>query len=85
MKIMGQSGGAWLVSPSLAVSLRRMKVSGFATFSSSSVSNWEGGVSLVQGASRGIGLEFVKQLLEKSKKGLVVATCRNPKEATSLF
>lgn len=40
---------------------------------------------MVQGASRGIGLEFVRQLLENSKKGHVVATCRNPKEATSLI
>ncbi|XP_004486507.1 uncharacterized protein [Cicer arietinum] len=41
-------------------------------------------VSLVQGASRGIGLEFVKQLLEKNDKGHVVATCRNPNESTGL-
>lgn len=39
---------------------------------------------MVQGASRGIGLEFVKQLLEK-EKGHVIATCRNPNEATSLL
>ncbi|KAK9937000.1 hypothetical protein M0R45_013819 [Rubus argutus] len=54
-----------------------------ASLSSSAV-KWEGGVSMVQGASRGIGLEFVKQLLEK-KKGHVIATCRNPNEATSLL
>ncbi|KAJ6332558.1 hypothetical protein OIU77_008596 [Salix suchowensis] len=39
---------------------------------------------MVQGASRGIGLEFVKQLLEKNDKGHVVATCRNPDRATGL-
>ncbi|CAB79075.1 hypothetical protein [Arabidopsis thaliana] len=61
--------------------LKRMRVSGLATSSSSSVPNWKGGVSMVQGASRGIGLEF---LLENNKNGYVVATCRNPKEATSL-
>ncbi|XP_050370529.1 uncharacterized protein LOC126788571 [Argentina anserina] len=54
-----------------------------ATFSSSTV-KWEGGVSMVQGASRGIGLEFVKQLLEK-EKGHVIATCRNPNGATGLL
>ncbi|XP_075480109.1 putative oxidoreductase C663.09c isoform X2 [Primulina tabacum] len=54
-------------------------------FSSASVKFREGGVSMVQGASRGIGLEFVKQLLEKSNKGNVVATCRNPIEATGLL
>ncbi|KAL9224393.1 hypothetical protein vseg_000429 [Gypsophila vaccaria] len=41
-------------------------------------------VSLVQGASRGIGLEFVKQLLEKDQRGRVVATCRNPDKSTGL-
>lgn len=39
---------------------------------------------MVQGASRGIGLEFVKQLLEKNDKGHVIATCRNPNGATGL-
>ncbi|KAK6932004.1 Short-chain dehydrogenase/reductase SDR, partial [Dillenia turbinata] len=53
-------------------------------FPFSSSSKLEGGVSLVQGASRGIGLEFVKQLLEKQEQGHVVATCRNPSSATGL-
>ncbi|XP_074276690.1 uncharacterized protein LOC141600365 isoform X2 [Silene latifolia] len=39
---------------------------------------------MVQGASRGIGLEFVKQLLEKDKRGHVVATCRNPENSSGL-
>ncbi|XP_050279566.1 uncharacterized protein LOC126720790 isoform X2 [Quercus robur] len=52
---------------------------------SSSALKWEGGVSMVQGASRGIGLEFVKQLLEKNEKGHVVATCRNPDAASGLL
>ncbi|KAF6166163.1 hypothetical protein GIB67_023873 [Kingdonia uniflora] len=43
------------------------------------------GVSMVQGASRGIGLEFVKQLLRNSEKEHVVATCRNPNEAADLL
>ncbi|KAJ8631309.1 hypothetical protein MRB53_024632 [Persea americana] len=38
----------------------------------------EGRVSMVHGASRVIGLEFVRQLLEKDEKGHVVATCPNP-------
>ncbi|CAN8231255.1 unnamed protein product [Cochlearia groenlandica] len=80
MNTLAKSGGAWLSSPA---ALRRLKVATFATSSPSSP-NWEGGVSMVQGASRGIGLEFVTQLLENNEKGYVVATCRNPKEATSL-
>ncbi|KAK4551148.1 hypothetical protein RGQ29_032501 [Quercus rubra] len=52
---------------------------------SSSALKWEGGVSMVQGASRGIGLEFVKQLLEKNEKGHVVATCRNLDAASGLL
>ncbi|KAF4391404.1 hypothetical protein F8388_008015 [Cannabis sativa] len=52
---------------------------------SSSLAKREGGVSMVQGASRGIGLEFVKQLLEKDDKGHVVATCRNPGGAKGLY
>lgn len=39
---------------------------------------------MVQGASRGIGLEFVKQLLERDQKGRVLATCRNPEQSTGL-
>ncbi|XP_057433327.1 uncharacterized protein LOC130726114 [Lotus japonicus] len=50
-----------------------------------SSSSHEGRVSLVQGASRGIGLEFVKQLLENNEKEHVVATCRNPSASTGLF
>ncbi|KAK3281122.1 hypothetical protein CYMTET_11070 [Cymbomonas tetramitiformis] len=47
-------------------------------------------VSLVQGASRGLGLEFVTQLLRGSQAlpslagGHVVATCRNPEKAEAL-
>ncbi|KAI5683330.1 hypothetical protein M9H77_04558 [Catharanthus roseus] len=48
-------------------------------------SRWEAGVSMVQGASRGIGLEFVRQLLENNDTGFVVASCRNPSEATGLL
>ncbi|XP_019706731.1 uncharacterized protein [Elaeis guineensis] len=54
-------------------------------FFCSAASKWEGGVSMVQGASRGIGLEFARQLLEKNEKGHVIATCRNPDGATGLL
>jgi NAD(P)-dependent dehydrogenase (short-subunit alcohol dehydrogenase family) len=39
---------------------------------------------LVQGASRGIGLEFVRQFLADPRPGTVFATCRAPSAATSL-
>ncbi|KAG9129419.1 hypothetical protein Leryth_018478 [Lithospermum erythrorhizon] len=42
-------------------------------------------VSMVQGASRGIGLEFVRQLLVMKDEGHVVATCRKPEGATGLL
>ncbi|KAK2448411.1 hypothetical protein P8452_12517 [Trifolium repens] len=51
----------------------------------SSSSSQVNGVSLVQGASRGIGLEFVKQLLENNDTGHVVATCRNPNASIGLL
>jgi len=40
-------------------------------------------VALVQGASRGIGLEFVRQLLERPGYQ-VIATCRQPERAEGL-
>ncbi|KAH1231793.1 putative oxidoreductase [Glycine max] len=52
---------------------------------SSSPSSFQGGVSMVQGASRGIGLEFVKQILEYDDKEHVIATCRNPSASTGLI
>ncbi|CAN6338903.1 unnamed protein product [Urochloa humidicola] len=51
------------------------------TFSASASA---GGVAMVQGASRGIGLEFVRQLLRRSDQGRVVATCRSPASAAEL-
>ncbi|XP_013383167.1 uncharacterized protein LOC106153682 [Lingula anatina] len=38
--------------------------------------------SLVQGASRGLGLQFCKSLLDKGS--IVIATCRNPENASNL-
>jgi len=40
--------------------------------------------ALVQGASRGIGLEFVRQLLTEPRIGRVFATCRAPDQAGQL-
>jgi NAD(P)-dependent dehydrogenase (short-subunit alcohol dehydrogenase family) len=39
---------------------------------------------LIQGASRGIGLEFVRQCLAEPRVGQVVATCRRPDAAAPL-
>lgn len=39
---------------------------------------------VIQGASRGIGLEFVKQALERRPRRRVVATCRDPERADAL-
>jgi len=43
-----------------------------------------GGNVLIQGASRGIGLEFVRQCLGSTRVGHVIATCRSPGGATEL-
>ncbi|CAD6341013.1 unnamed protein product [Miscanthus lutarioriparius] len=53
-------------------------------FSASPSGACAGGVSMVQGASRGIGLEFVRQLLRRSGEGRVVATCRALDSAAEL-
>jgi NAD(P)-dependent dehydrogenase (short-subunit alcohol dehydrogenase family) len=39
---------------------------------------------LVQGASRGLGLEFVRQCLASARVGHVIATCRSPAGADAL-
>jgi NAD(P)-dependent dehydrogenase (short-subunit alcohol dehydrogenase family) len=43
------------------------------------------GSSFVQGASRGIGLELVRQLLGNQPGGRVFATCRRPADAADLI
>jgi NAD(P)-dependent dehydrogenase (short-subunit alcohol dehydrogenase family) len=43
-----------------------------------------GGNVLVQGASRGLGLGFVRQALASARCGRVVATCRDPAAAAAL-
>lgn len=42
------------------------------------------GIALVQGASRGIGLQFCKTLLQRNPATTVIATCRNPKSSPGL-
>jgi len=44
-----------------------------------------GSHALVQGASRGIGLEFVRQLLAQPATGRVFASCRSPDRADELL
>ncbi|KAI7749658.1 hypothetical protein M8C21_001764 [Ambrosia artemisiifolia] len=68
-----------LTTPNL-IPIIKLRASLFSTYAS----KHEGPVSMIQGASRGIGLEFVKQLLERSSREHVVATCRNPDEAKGL-
>ncbi|XP_037128609.1 C-factor [Syngnathus acus] len=41
-------------------------------------------VALVQGASRGLGLQFCKYILKDKPPASVIATCRNPDGATEL-
>lgn len=36
---------------------------------------------VVTGANRGLGLEFVKQLVEMNECTKVIATCRNPTQS----
>ncbi|OWM63751.1 uncharacterized protein LOC116215647 isoform X2 [Punica granatum] len=91
MKLLGLTQRAFMASPlSVRGTIRsvfhRGSVSSSYSASASSAGlKWEGGVSMVQGASRGIGLEFVRQLLQKSGKGHVVATCRNPNRSSGLL
>ena len=42
-------------------------------------------VALVQGASRGLGLEFVSSLLARQADSRVIATCRSPQAAEDLL
>ncbi|XP_038070945.1 C-factor-like [Patiria miniata] len=42
-------------------------------------------VALVQGASRGLGLQFCRSLLRRSPTAHVIATCRNPENAKELL
>ncbi|KAJ7969209.1 Short-chain dehydrogenase/reductase [Quillaja saponaria] len=70
----------------MAAPIRLTSITRRASFSSATAAvKFEGGVSMVQGASRGIGLEFVKQLLENNEKGHVIATCRNPNSSSGLI
>ena len=41
-------------------------------------------VALVQGASRGLGLEFCRHILKNQTPAAVIATCRNPDGAAEL-
>ncbi|MCO5568278.1 hypothetical protein L7F22_021975 [Adiantum nelumboides] len=41
-------------------------------------------VTMIAGASRGLGLEFTRQILAKYPEGPVLATCRNPDGADNL-
>ena len=40
--------------------------------------------ALVQGASRGIGLQFCRSLLSRQPNTVIIATCRKPEKASEL-
>uniref|UniRef100_A0A2P2JMZ0 Short-chain dehydrogenase n=1 Tax=Rhizophora mucronata TaxID=61149 RepID=A0A2P2JMZ0_RHIMU len=65
--------------------IRRASLASSSYPSGPSKKTREDGVSLVQGASRGIGLQFVKALLERNDEGHVIATCRKPDESKGLL
>lgn len=41
-------------------------------------------IALIQGASRGLGLEFCRYILKSKIPSAVIATCRNPDRAVDL-
>lgn len=41
-------------------------------------------IALIQGASRGLGLEFCRHILKHKAPAAVIATCRNPDRAVDL-
>lgn len=41
-------------------------------------------IALIQGASRGLGLEFCRYILKNKSHSAVIATCRNPDRAVDL-
>lgn len=41
-------------------------------------------IALIQGASRGLGLEFCKYILKNKSPSVIIATCRNPDSAVDL-
>lgn len=42
-------------------------------------------ISLIQGASKGIGLQFCRSLLSRDSQSVVIATCRSPGKASELL
>lgn len=68
-----------------AAARRRLAPAAAATaYSSDSSSSGGGKTALVQGSSRGIGLEFAAQLLERPTTAHLIATCRDPAASTGL-
>ncbi|GAB2234323.1 hypothetical protein Drorol1_Dr00003571 [Drosera rotundifolia] len=66
--------------------LRGCAAASFSAAAGIDETKWKfGAVSMVQGASRGIGLEFVKQLLQGDEAGHVIATCRSPPQSSGLL
>lgn len=43
-----------------------------------------GSVALIQGSSRGLGLQFCRHILKNKTPAVVIATCRNPDGAAEL-
>lgn len=63
--------------------LRSAAAAAYTTATAAAAGPAQPRVALVQGASRGLGLEFVRQLISRPGQ-IVIAACRKPDEADQL-
>lgn len=71
MQLFSISQRAFMATTSLAGALRSIPRASFSSASGSV--KWDGGVSMVQGASRGIGLEFVSITLSYNQPFQIIS------------
>ena len=67
-----------------SVAVTRLSMSSCVHFSASSAHLQMAVRALIQGSSRGIGLEYCRMILLRSQDVKVIATCRSPDNATEL-